>query len=92
MEKINRNGLVRPHRTKIIALIRLFDITLIGLSLLIALTVYQLEFVDSQVWWLLVAVMSFEFFAELNLLYNAPRGVNLYVETQRTLVSWLGLF
>jgi len=88
---MQNNGLIRPHRPKIIALIRLSDIAIIGLSLQLLLNYYGLDFLLFQVWWLLIAIMSFEFFAELNLLYNAPRGVNLIIETQRTGGAWIGV-
>jgi len=87
---MNKNGLVRNHRPKIIGLIRLFDVGIIILTLACVLSFFQLEFDDKQLWWVLCAVMSFEFFAELSTLYNAPRGVNLYVESTRTLGAWLG--
>jgi len=91
MPNINRNGLVRPHRPKIIALIRLFDIAIICLALQIILLSKQQVFDINELWWILIAVTSFEFFAELNNLYNAPRGVNLYVESQRTALTWISV-
>lgn len=91
MEKINRNGLIRPYRSKLIALIRLSDIGIIWLMLDVLLDRYGLNFAFDQLWWVLISVMSFGFCAELVLLYNTPRGVNLYVETQRTGLAWLGV-
>ena len=91
MESTNKNGLVRSHRPKIIALIRLLDIAIIGLSLQLLLNHYELDFLLFQVWWLLIAITTFAFFAELNLLYNAPRGVNLITESQRTGGAWIGV-
>ncbi len=92
MVKTNRNGLVRPHRTKLIALFRLIDIVIIGLTLYLLLTHYQLGFGTYQVWWLLVSVLCFGFFAEFNLLYNLPRGINLFTEIRRTGGTWAAVF
>ncbi len=72
MKDINRNGLVRPHRPKIIALIRLFDIAIICLALQIILMLNQNVFNNHELWWILIAVTSFEFFAELNLYTVLP--------------------
>lgn len=92
IERNNRSGVVRPHRSKLIAVIRLFDILIIWLTLYLLLENYGYDFKYHQVLWLLIAVTCFEFFAEFNLLYNAPRGINLYRETQRTGLTWLGVF
>lgn len=92
MVQTNRNGLVRPHRTKLIAIFRLIDILIIGVSLQLLLNNYQLDFGVFQVWWLLISVMCFGFFAELTLLYNLPRGINLFTEIRRTGGTWAGVF
>ncbi|NOQ17188.1 MAG: undecaprenyl-phosphate glucose phosphotransferase [Methyloprofundus sp.] len=91
IEKTNKRGIVRTHRPKLLALIRLFDITIIALTLLCLFDLHGIGLEHFPLWVILVALVSFEFFAELNLLYTAPRGVNLFTETQKTLGSWLGV-
>jgi putative colanic acid biosynthesis UDP-glucose lipid carrier transferase len=91
MEKSNRNGIVRLHRSKLTAIIRLFDIAIIGMTLKCLLQIFGFDFHFFELLLLLIAFLSFGFFAELNLLYNAPRGINFIVETQKTLGSWLGV-
>lgn len=88
---MNSNSLIRPYRSKLIALIRLSDIGIIWLMLGLLLDHYGLKFAYYQLWWVLIAVMSFGFCAELVFLYNSPRGVNLYVETQKTGLAWIGV-
>jgi len=68
MEKSNRNGIVRLHRSKLTAIIRLFDIAIIGMTLKYLLQVYGFEFHFFELLLLLIAFLSFGFFAELNLL------------------------
>ncbi|MFW5443233.1 MAG: undecaprenyl-phosphate glucose phosphotransferase [Methylococcaceae bacterium] len=91
MKKSNTHGIVRTHRPKLIATIRLLDIAIIGFSLSYLLALFGLEFNYYPLWLFLIASMAFEFFSELNLLYTAPRGVNLIIEVQKTLGSWLGV-
>lgn len=91
MKKNNKRGIIRTHRPKLIALIRLFDIAIIGLTLISLLSFYHIRFDQNSVWVILIAVMSFEFFADLNLLYNSPRGINFISETKKTFGSWLGV-
>lgn len=91
MKKNTKRGIVRTHRPKLIALIRLLDIAIIGLTLILLLRFYKIEFDQNSVLVILIAVMSFEFFADLNLLYNSPRGINFISETKKTVGSWMGV-
>ncbi len=91
IERSNRGGVVRPHRSKLIAIIRLLDVFIIWLTLYLVLENYGLNFEYHQLLWLLIAVTCFEFFAEFNLLYNVPRGTNLYREILRTGIAWFGV-
>ena len=91
MVETNRRGIVRTHRSKLVAFIRLFDIAIIGVTLSCLLKFYELEFSFYPVLLLLVAIMSFQFFAEFNHLYYAPRGVKLSTEAKMTFGSWAGV-
>jgi len=91
MENPTKRGIVRTHRPKMIAFIRLFDIAIIWITLSSLLDLYEIELEQFPVLLLLIAAMSFQFFAELHQLYNTPRGINLVAETKLTLVSWIGV-
>ena len=91
MKIASRRGIVRTHRTKLIAFVRLFDIAIIAITLSCLLTFYKLEFGYYPVLLLLIAIMSFQFFAEFNHLYYAPRGISLLTEAEMTFGSWLGV-
>ena len=90
MENSTKRGIVRTHRPKMVAFIRLFDIAIIWITLSTLLDFYEVELEQFPVLLLLIAAMSFQFFAELHQLYNTPRGINLFAETKLTLSSWVG--
>ncbi len=91
MKHINRRGVIRNRRSKVIALIRLLDTAIIAITLKCWFDFYGMESDQFPTGLLLIAILSFDFFAELTLLHHAPRGINLIDETIKTQSSWLGV-
>ena len=91
MKQINRRGIIRNRRSKIVALIRLFDTAIIAITLKFWFDFYGMESDPFPTGLLLIAILSFDFFAELTLLHHVPRGINLIDETLKTQSSWLGV-
>lgn len=83
------SGLIRPYSSEIQALARLLDIAVIGITLGAVLEVYGAEWNLQHNWWLLISIVTFSVYAELNGLYKSKRGMLLANEVKKILVSWL---
>lgn len=89
MKNSSKLGIIRPHSNKLTALSRLLDSIVIGLTLWSILDLYQIEWASRHTWWLLISVVSFGIFAELNELYRQNRGASIFWEVKSILVSWV---
>ena len=83
------SGLIRPYSSEIQALARLLDIAVIGITLGAVLALYGAEWSLQHNWWLLIAIVTFSVYAELNGLYRHQRGMLVAKEVKNILVSWL---
>ena len=83
------SGLIRPYSSEIQALARLLDIAVIGITLGAVLEVYGAEWNLQHNWWLLISIVTFSVYAELNGLYRNKRGMLLASEVKSILVNWL---
>ncbi len=88
MKNPSKFGIIRPHTNKLIALSRLLDSIVIGLTLWSILELYRIEWASRHTWWLLISVVSFGIFAELNELYRQKRGLSVFWKVNGILVSW----
>ena len=80
--------MIRPHGDKLIALSRLLDSLVISLTLWSILELNQIEWANRHTWWLLISVVSFVIFAELNELYRQNRGTSVFWKVNCILFSW----
>lgn len=88
MNNAHRLGIIRPHSNKLIALARLLDVIVIGLTLWAILDLNAIEWDRKHTWWLLISVVAFGIFAEFNELYRQSRGLSIHIEIRRILISW----
>ena len=88
MKNPSKFGIIRPHSNKLIALSRLLDSIVIGLTLWSILELYRIEWASRHTWWLLISVVSFGIFAEFNELYRQKRGLSVFWKVNGILVSW----
>jgi putative colanic acid biosynthesis UDP-glucose lipid carrier transferase len=88
VNKAQKFGIIRPHTNKLIALIRLLDVIVIGLTLWAILELHAIEWDRKYTWWLLISVVAFGIFAEFNELYRHSRGLSIQAEIKRILISW----
>ena len=88
MNNPSKLGIIRPHGNKLIALSRLLDGIVIGLTLWSILELHQIEWASRHTWWLLISVVSFGIFAELNELYRQNRGTSVFWKVNNILISW----
>ncbi len=89
MKNPSKLGIIRPYSNKLIALSRLLDSIVIGLTLWSILELYKIEWASRHTWWLLISVVSFGIFAEFNELYRQSRGTSVFWEVKRILISWV---
>lgn len=87
----SHSGYIRQHNSKFIILGRLLDALVIGVSLWAMLDMYGLDWDGKQTWWLFIAIISFQVFAEFNELYTESRGLRLVLESKRIFTAWLGV-
>ncbi|MGJ0429773.1 undecaprenyl-phosphate glucose phosphotransferase [Methylobacter sp.] len=88
MNSTHKFGIIRPHSNKLIALARLLDVIVIGLTLWAILDLNATEWDRKQTWWLLISIVVFGIFAEFNELYRQSRGLSIHIEIKRILFSW----
>lgn len=89
MKNPSKLGIIRPHSDKLVALSRLLDSVVIGLTLWSVLELEQIEWSSRHIWWLLISVVSFGIFAELNVVYRQSRGTSFFREAKHILISWV---
>jgi putative colanic acid biosynthesis UDP-glucose lipid carrier transferase len=88
--KVPKNfGMIRPHRTKVIAMARLLDAIVIGTALWAVLDIYGIEWDLKQKWWLSISISSFLIVAEFNEVYRDVRGKSVAKRSLSILISWL---
>jgi putative colanic acid biosynthesis UDP-glucose lipid carrier transferase len=88
LNNLSKLGIIRPYSDKLTALFRLLDSAVIGLTLWSILTLDQIQWESRHTWWLLISVVSFEIFAELNELYRQNRGASIFKEIIDIVVAW----
>ena len=81
-------GFIRPHDNKFSAFANLFDIFIISMTLWLILDMYKIQWTNQHTLWILISVLLFHFFAELNDLYNLNRGHKTANEVQKICISW----
>jgi putative colanic acid biosysnthesis UDP-glucose lipid carrier transferase len=80
---------IRPHSNKFIALIRLLDIFVIGITLWAILDLVAVDWDNKHTWWLLISVVGFGVFSSFNQLYRSSRAMSTFTEVKLIAVSWL---
>ena len=86
---MQRPGKIRRYDSKINAISRLVDSSIILLTFLALLDFFQASWQPIHIWALLFSIMSFNFFAESQDAYRSWRGGNLREEIDIVLFSWL---
>ncbi|PCJ30890.1 MAG: undecaprenyl-phosphate glucose phosphotransferase [Gammaproteobacteria bacterium] len=86
---MQRQGKIRRYDSKINAISRLVDSSIILLTFLALLDFFQASWQPIYIWALLFSIMSFNFFAESQDAYRSWRGGNLREEIEIVLFSWL---
>lgn len=85
-------GFVRPHKSPLQVLCRMFDLALIVGSLYVTLRIYDIPLDHEYLLPCLIAMALFSILAENNNLYQGWRGDSLFEESINILLSWLGSF
>ncbi len=87
---------IRPQSNKFIALVRLLDIFVIGITLRAVLELVpvitdseKVEWDNEHTWWLLISVVGFGVFSSFNELYRGSRSISIFTEVRLIAVSWL---
>ena len=83
-----KQGLIRQHNSKFIVLGRIIDILVIGVTLWAVLDMVFMSWDAVYTWWLLIAMFSFQVFAEFNDLYKESRGVSISEGGRQIFISW----
>jgi len=86
---MQRQGTIRRHDSKLSALSRLIDSSIILLTFLALIDVFQTELTVIYVWGLLFSILLFNFFAESQDAYRSWRGTNIRDEIETVLYSWV---
>lgn len=84
------NGFIRQHKSVILAFVKIVDILIIGCLYSFFLDSDNSVLDKQKVSILVVAVLSFEFFATINNLYAIPRGARFLYIIKNTITAWLG--
>jgi putative colanic acid biosynthesis UDP-glucose lipid carrier transferase len=82
---------IRPHTNKLIALARLLDVIVIGLTLWSILDLGAVEWDNKHTWWLLISVVGFGVFASFNELYRGSQYMSTFTEVRLIAVSWFSV-
>ena len=80
---------IRPHSNKFVALIRLLDIFVIGITLWAILDIVAVEWDNKHTWWLLISIVGFGVFSSFNQLYRGSRTMSVTTEVRLIAISWL---
>lgn len=83
-----KQGLIKPHNSKLLVIGRMFDILVIYLTLNAVLSIQGMEWTEKQTIWLLISVIGFLNFAEFNELYRDSRGIKFSEQIKKIAVSW----
>ncbi len=86
------SGFIRPLHSKLQALSRILDISLIIGTLYIALIIYGIPNDVDYILPCFITTALFGVFAENNELYQGWRGAPMFDESLRIMFSWLGAF
>lgn len=82
------NGFIKQNRSFLLALIKIIDILII-VCLYFEFLEKDAFFLDKKrTFILIIAVLSFEFFATLNNLYGIPRGARFLYIIKNTITAW----
>ena len=85
--------MIRRYDSKLSALSRLIDSSIILLTFLALIDIFQATWQPLYVWALLLSIMLFNFFAESQDAYRSWRGANIRDEVETVLFSWVtGIF
>ncbi|MCX7085144.1 MAG: undecaprenyl-phosphate glucose phosphotransferase [Methylococcales bacterium] len=85
-------GFIRPLHSKLQALSRILDISLIIGTLYLALLIYGVSDDEAYLLPCFIITALFGIFAENNELYQGWRGAPMFDESLRIMFSWLGAF
>jgi putative colanic acid biosynthesis UDP-glucose lipid carrier transferase len=90
---MQRQGIIRRYDSKLSALSRLIDSSIILLTFLALIDIFQADWAPIYVWALLFSIILFNFFAESQDAYRSWRGANIREEVETVLFSWVtGVF
>lgn len=79
---------VRPHSNKYIALLRLLDVFVIGITLWAILDIGAVEWDNKHTWWLLISIVGFGAFSTFNDLYRGAMSMSTITEIRLIALSW----
>jgi len=82
-------GKIRRYDSKINAISRFIDTSIILLTFFAVADIFKIEWQPSYIWTLLFSVMLFNFFAESQDVYRSWRGTYLREEIKTVLFSWV---
>ena len=82
------NGLIRPHHSKLLGLVRLLDSFAIFFALWLAATCYNIQWSHDYTRLGLMAMLLFTFFSEYFEVYATWRAAPLYREALRIIFTW----
>ncbi len=82
-------GIIHQHNTELVVLARLLDCLIIGLTLWLVVALYDIDWSNKFTWWLLVAIIAFQTFAEFSGLYRQDRGVRIPDQIKSIAIAWL---
>ncbi len=79
---------VKPHSNKYIALLRLLDVFVIGITLWAILDIGAVEWDNKHTWWLLISIVGFGAFSTFNDLYRGATSMSTITEIRLIALSW----
>lgn len=85
---LENDGVIKNNINKFATFYRIIDLVIIQLTLLLALTFYQIEYTENLVILSLIAIVAFSIFAEMFALYRSWRDGFVYEIVFNTLMSW----
>jgi len=84
----DHNGLIRPHHSKLLGLVRLLDSFAVFLALWLATLSYDIPWSHDYTRLGLIAILLFTFFSEYFEVYATWRAAPLYKEALRIIFTW----
>ncbi len=88
MNKLTKAPLTISHQ-KLLVFERLCDGLVIALTLWMVVAIFGWQWQSHHTWWLLIALVGFDVFSELNGLYKQSFDTSLFTESGRILFAWL---